>query len=165
GKTIDDPKLELWGSHADRDRELNNGSNGVIPTLNNQNIDNLELLGRVWGFIKYHHPEIAKGEYNRDFELFRILPDYLKVKSDSERDEVIEKWVKKYGRLATCTTCKKTAADAIIKPNLAWIDRSTMSSNLKNLLKDIYNNRNQGEHYYISLYAGIGNPNFKNEKL
>lgn len=164
GKSLEDPNLELWGSKADRDREFNNGSNISIPKLNNQDADNLELLGRVWGFMKYYHPNIAKGEYNWDYELFRFLPDYLNVKSSSERDDLLEKWIKKIGSLPTCTTCKETADDAMLKPDLVWIDSSSISSNLKNTLKDLYNNRNQGEHYYISLHAGVGNPDFRNEK-
>ena len=27
-------------------------------------INNLELLGKIWGFLKYHHPEIASGKYD-----------------------------------------------------------------------------------------------------
>ncbi|MGF1586724.1 MAG: hypothetical protein ACFCUM_15465, partial [Bacteroidales bacterium] len=26
-------------------------------------ITNLELLGKIWGFLKYHHPEVGKGKY------------------------------------------------------------------------------------------------------
>lgn len=130
-----------------------------------QDIDDLELLGRIWGFLKYYHPNIAKGEYNWDFELFRILPDYLTIKNSSERDDVLNKWIKKFGHLADCTTCKQIVNDAPLKPDLLWIDRSNMSNNLKDVLKGIYNKRNQGEHYYISLHTGVGNPNFKNEHL
>lgn len=164
GKSLEHPNLELWGSNADRDREFSNGSNIIIAKLNNQDINNLDLLGRVWGFVKYYHPNIAKGEYNWDFELLRFLPDYLKVKNNTERDELLEKWIKKFGSLPICSTCKETDNEAVVKPDLLWINRLSISRKLKNVLNDLYNNRNQGEHYYISLHAGIGNPDFRNEK-
>lgn len=164
GKSLDDQSLEILGSTADRDMEFNKGSNIVISKLNNQDIENLELLGRVWGFVKYYHPNIAKGEYNWDYELFRFLPDFLKVNNSSERDEALAKWIKKFGNLPACTSCQETAKDAVIKPDLIWIDSLNISKDLKNILYDLYNNRNQGEHYYISFQKGVGNPIFRNEK-
>lgn len=150
-------------SPAEKDKEFDNGSHVVFPELNNQTIANLELLGRIWGFLKYHHPEIAKGNYNWDYELFRILPDYLKVQNSKERDQILLTWIKKYGKVPSCKTCKETSTDAFLKPELSWIEKSDMQKTLKNALNKIYKNRNQGEHYYIGLYPYVWNPEFKNE--
>ncbi len=46
---------------ADLDKEFDSGSNIEIPELTEEVIGSLELLGKTWGFLKYHHPEIAKG--------------------------------------------------------------------------------------------------------
>jgi C-terminal processing protease CtpA/Prc len=43
------------------------------------------------------------------------------------------------------------------------VENSDMNYELKNKLKDIYNNRHQGEHYYINISSIVGNPEFKNE--
>lgn len=166
GKDLDDKALEIYTKEilpADKDKEFDNGSNISFSNLTDETIINLALLGRIWGFLKYHHPEIAKGNYNWDYELFRILPDYLKVKSIEERDKILVAWIEKYGKLPICIDCRTTPSDAVLKPDLSWVDNSNLSSDLNSLLKGIYNNRNQGKSYYIGQYPNVGNPDFANE--
>jgi C-terminal processing protease CtpA/Prc len=166
GKDLDNKNLEIYTREilpAEKDKEFENGSNITFSNLTNETIDNLELLGKVWGFLKYHHPEIAKGNYNWDYELFRILPEYLKAKNNQDRDKILTSWIEKYGNLATCKKCKSTPDDAVLKPDLLWIDDSNLSNSLKSSLREIYNNRNQEENYYIKLHPNVGNPDFTNE--
>jgi C-terminal processing protease CtpA/Prc len=166
GKDLDNKNIEIYTREilpAEKDKEFDNGSNITFSNLTNETINNLELLGKVWGFLKYHHSEIAKGNYNWDYELFRILPDYLKVKDNKERDKFLSTWIEKYGKLPVCKKCKPTPIDAVLKPDLSWIDNSNLSSDLKSVLQEIYNNRNQGENYYIKLHPNVGNPDFTNE--
>ena len=166
GKNLDNVNLEIHNRQilpAEKDKEFDNGSNISFSDLTNETINNLELLGKIWGFLKYHHPEIAKGNYNWDYELFRILPDYLKVKNYQERDEIIINWIEKYGKLPVCKECKPTPNDAVLQADLSWIDNSKLSSTLKSFLKEIHNNRNQGENYFIALHPNVGNPDFTNE--
>ncbi len=165
GKDIDDPNLEIYEKEAlpaEKDNEFNKGSSINFSTLSKKDIENLELLGRIWGFLKYYHPEVARGNYNWDYELFRVLPDYQAAKNNQERDNVLAAWIAKYGELPVCTDCKPTTEDAVLKPNLSWIDKSNLSKALKSGLKEVYANRNQGEHYYIGIQPAA-NPDFKNE--
>ena len=124
----------------------------------------LELLGKLWGFLKYHHPEVGKGKYNWDYELFRILPAYLKTGNTTERDKVLLDWINKYGKIPVCTSCRNTPSDAYLKPDLSWIEKSNMNNDLKKKIQEIYSNRHQGKHYYIELAPNVGNPVFLNEK-
>lgn len=166
GKNLDNKHLKIYTKEtfpADKDKEFDNGSNITFPNLTNETIDNLELLGKIWGFLKYHHPEIAKGNHNWDYELFRILPEYLKAKNNQERDEILISWMEKYGKLIPCKKCKSTPNNAVLKPDLSWIDESNFSDSLKTLLQEIYSNRNQSENYYIRLEPQVENPNFTNE--
>lgn len=167
GKDLDDKDIEVYERErvpAEEDKEFDQGSHIIFPELDSEIIDNLELLGRIWGFLKYHHPEIAKGNYNWDYDLFRILPVYLNTKSNQERDSILVTWIEKYGKLPVCNTCKPTSSKVALTPNLSWVENSNLSSNLKSALNEIYINRNQGENYYIKLHPNIGNPNFTNEK-
>lgn len=136
---------------AESDKEFDNGSNIVFPEIDNRLIENLDLLGKLWGFLKYNHHEIGEGKYNWDYELFRILPDYLKVTNNKQRDKVLLTWINKYGIIPVCKTCKKTPPDAYLKPDSSWIETSNMGKPLKNKIKEIYNNHHQGKHYYISI--------------
>jgi C-terminal processing protease CtpA/Prc len=127
-------------------------------------ISNLELLGKIWGFLKYHHPEVGKGKYDWDDELFQFLPEFMNVNDARQRDELLLRWIEKYGELPECTTCKETAADAYQKPDFLWVENGNMSVVLKEKIKEIYQNRHQGTHYYIKKAYYDGNPEFINEQ-
>ena len=62
--------------------EFANSSNIVIEQLDSMQIENLTNLGLIWGFLKYYHPNIAKGNYNWDYELFKIFPEILKSENN-----------------------------------------------------------------------------------
>ncbi len=147
---------------AKLDKEFDNGSSIDLPELSPIIINNLALLGRVWGFIKYHHPEIGQGNYNWDYELFRFLPKYLAVKTDEARNNLFIEWIDSLGEIAICFTCQPTNKNAFLKPNLKWIE--AQDGVLKEKLLAIYKNRHQGIHYHIKMTNGIGNPVFLNEK-
>ena len=158
-QTLNEEKKELL--KAQLDKEFDNGSLVKLSNLSSENIDNLELLGRVWGFLKYYHPEIAKGNYNWDYELFRFLPKYTNIQSKSERDSLIICWINSLGGIKECPKCKPTDKNASLKPDLTWINNQ--NTNLKSKLLQVYNNRSQGQNYYIGMVSQIGNPEFKNE--
>jgi len=149
---------------AVKDKKFDNGSNIILSELNEQKIVDLELLGRIWGFLKYHHPAIATGNYNWDYELFRILPSFLKTSNTQQRDKILLNWIDKYGRISKCKDCQATPDSAFLKPDLSWIDKSDMNLRLKDMLHKIYLNRYQGNQYYVRIVSSIGNPVFLNEK-
>ena len=48
--------------------------------IDSATLRNLEVLGRVWGFVKYHHPAFSDDRYDLDFELFdEITPGFSDV--------------------------------------------------------------------------------------
>ncbi|TDG37344.1 peptidase S41 [Pedobacter changchengzhani] len=157
-QTLKEENKEL--SKAQLDKEFDNGSSVKLSDLSAESIDNLELLGRVWGFLKYYHPEIAKGNYNWDYELFRFLPKYAKVQNSGERNKLIINWINSLGDLTKCLKCKPTGKDSWLKPDLSWIDNQ--NNDLKNKLLQVYNSRSQDSNYYIGMFY-VGNPEFKNE--
>jgi C-terminal processing protease CtpA/Prc len=158
-QTLKEENKELLKAKVDK--EFDNGSLFKLSDLSAESIDNLELLGRVWGFLKYYHPEIAKGNYNWDYELFRFLPKYSKVQNSGERNKLIIHWINSLGYLKECLKCKPTSKDAYLKPDLSWIDNQ--NNDLKNKLLQVYNSRSQGSNYYIGMASDVGNPIFKNE--
>lgn len=167
GKSIEDGNIEIFKREfkpAEKDKTFDKGSDITFSDLDEETINNLDLLGKVWGFIKYHHPTIAAGEYNWDYELFRILPNYLKVSDNNERDKVLTDWIKKYSTIPICENCNKSIEGIGPKTDLSWIENYNVSSELKNSINHIYNNRNQGDNFYVSLKEGVQNPDFSNEK-
>lgn len=147
---------------AQLDKEFDSGSLIELSDISSKDIENLALLGRVWGFLKYHHPEIAAGNYNWDYELFRFLPKYVQTKSEVERNTLLIEWIDSLGDLKNCSKCEPTSEDAVIRPDHNWIE--DQDDQLKEKLLDAYNSRSQGKHYYIGMAPGVRNPIFKNEE-
>ncbi len=153
----------IISSGCGQTKSPNSDSNTELQIEEDFLITNLELLGKIWGFLKYHHPEIGQGKYDWDDELFQFLPEFMNVKDTRQRDESLLRWIEKYGELPVCTTCKETSADAYQKPDFSWVEKGNMSSALKEKIKEIYQNRHQGTHYYIKKAYNDGNPEFINE--
>jgi len=144
------------------DDEFDTGSGIAQIPLNKKNIDDFQLLGLIWGFLKYHHPEVAKGNYNWDYELFRILPSYLNAANSEQREKILVGWIDQYGEIPPCSTCKNAPDDASLKPDFSWLENGNISRTLKDKILNIYKNRNQGSNFYVKL-AYNDNPNFLHE--
>ena len=133
--------------------------------MNPQQVLNLTMLGEVWGFIKYHHPEVAKGNYNMDAELFRVMPSVLKATNNNELSAALEQWVDKFGTIAQCSSCKPPKGTDIV--HMAdygqVLNGSVLSKTLTDKLTYILNNSEINKNYYIDMVWGVGNPTFKNE--
>ena len=119
--------------------------------------NNLYLLGKVWGFLKYYHPEIASGKYDWDNELMDFLPRYIKITSIKERNDSLESWIHKFGEIPVCATCNDSVlAKAKLKPDFAWFTNSNFSPSLIKLLKHVRDNRIQTDQYYNKFMSADG---------
>ncbi len=145
------------------DKQFDDGSGIKLASLTAQQIDNLALLGKVWGFLKYHHPMIAQGQYNWDYQLFRLLPRYLMVSNNQDRDQLLSSWITSVGEVPQCTRCQPTSSVAVLKPDFSWFNKFNISASLTQQLKYLYDNRHQGPQYYITTGHNVGNPLFVNE--
>src|SRR5690606_15260039 len=81
----------------------------------------------------------------------------------TERDTILLKWIDGLGDVKVCKSCKEIDKDALIKPDMVWMENGNISNELKEKLKFIQNNRFQGNHFYVELSPGVQNPIFKNE--
>lgn len=145
------------------DTAFANASGIAKGTLSKLEIDNLTNLGMLWGFLKYHHPAIASGDYNWDAELFRIMPEVVAAKTKQDANAAMEQWVDHIGKPAHCDSCKPIKQDTTVKlmPDYGNLfKRGNLSNTLIEKLTYIKDNRNQSDNYYIQL---VGNPVFDNE--
>ncbi|BAU54833.1 Peptidase family S41 [Mucilaginibacter gotjawali] len=152
-------------SKPEKDTTFKNGSRMDTIAINKQQIVNLTALGQLWGFLKYHHPAIAHGNYNWDAELFRIMPMVIKTKNNRELSKVLEKWVDGLGVPPVCKGCATmvNGADTKLLPDYGILfNRTVLSASLTHKLSWILNNRNIGGGYYIDMLA-VGNPDFIHE--
>ncbi|KAA3614194.1 MAG: peptidase S41 [Calditrichaeota bacterium] len=165
GKEIENaPKKKIKIYKAQMDSAFYDGSKIRFSSVNDDQIKNISILAKVWGFLKYYHPSVAEGNFNWDFELFRILPKIMSAKNKTNRDRYLLKWIESLGPVSICDTCKtKINGDYKQVPDLVWINNGIVDEQLKSKLDFIYKNRNQKNNYYISLTPWVKNPIFKNE--
>ena len=164
GKNIKELKpLEKKLFPAEKDTVFDKGSQIADISIDKNQIENLKTLGLIWGFLKYYHPNIAKGEYNWDYELFRVLPKVLNSENNKNRDDILIKWIGNFGQFLQGKKIEINSTKIKIKPDLNWIKNSNFSSELTALLLKVENADRPKEHYYIGLHPGVGNPDFKNE--
>jgi C-terminal processing protease CtpA/Prc len=120
-------------------------------------VDNFYLLGKIWGFLKYYHPNIAGGKYNWDKELIDFLPHYNIVNSLKERNDSLEAWINKFGETPICESCSDSILlKAKLKPDFAWINSEKFSESLISKLRYIQNNRIQKGQYYAKFMSQDG---------
>ena len=122
-----------------------------------RNTTELATLAKIWGFLKYYHPNIASGKYNWDSELLNLLPNYLKITSTKERSDSLEAWINKFGEIPKCATCNDSLLlNAKLKPDFTWFQQSGFSESLVAKLNFIKNNRIQDAPYYIKYCSNDG---------
>lgn len=151
---------------AEQDTAFRRGSGISLNNLSKQQLENLAVLGRVWGFAKYYHPVVARGEVNMDAELFRVLPKVLQASNQQARSQVLSTWLTSLGPVPTCSTCREPKPKEVrLQPDLAWLtDQRQISPALSQQLVYLRQNRNQGPHYYVRSAPSIGNPLFEHEE-
>ncbi len=87
------PRRQESKTVLSRDHEFDGGSKIAIWELTSGQIENLVLLGNIWGFLKYHRPRVTGGEVHHDYELFRMTPAVLSAADGSAaRKELQNGW-------------------------------------------------------------------------
>jgi hypothetical protein len=157
------PESSLESNEVENGKLYENGSGIEIVKTDKTTISNLKILGMVWGFLKYYHPNIAKGEYNWDYELFNILPQILNVQNSNERDILLIRWISKYGSFKDSKNNMEQFRDSKARPDTEWISSSNLSSQLTELLVKIKNAKRDSQNYYLDLEVGKGIAMLKNE--
>jgi carboxyl-terminal processing protease len=125
----------------------------------------LATLCKVWGFLKYYHPSVAKGNYNWDEQLIIILPKIEQAKTKEEISTIYLNWIQNLGVVKECKTCKEVSKKEYFDKNfnLSWTqDINVFTTELSTKLKFIEENRFQGENFYVAT-TSHGNIKVQNE--
>lgn len=149
---------------VESDKEFDLGSGIGVFELSEQKIMNLKLLGLVWGYLKYYHPNVAAANFNWDYQLFRILPLIIKAENPVAANNLLCQWIDGLGPFPVLKNKEVITEEVRISPDLDWMNTPGLSAGLQARLGKIKNASRNGLNYYIGLYADAGNPEFKNEK-
>ena len=167
GKPIwDAPQFERPKTSLDLDHEFDAGSRIVLNDLTKVQIENLTTLGKVWGFLKYHHPLVTSGQRQWDYDLIRVLPAILAAGDRPAANTALLHWINGIGAIGTCKPCASLDEnDLHLRPKLDWISgKALLGTELSQQLQSIYANRHAaGKQFYVSLVPGVANPSFDHE--
>lgn len=158
GKPLDEVRLK--DDSLSDDDEFEDWSGIILPDADEKTIENLYNLGLIWGFLKYHHPVIASGEFNWDYELFRILPDVLESANGKKRDALLADWISELGDFESGISTYPDSGKVKIYPDLNWITQSGFSPGLVMELERVRIAKRDGENHYVSFVENVGNPVF-----
>jgi C-terminal processing protease CtpA/Prc len=146
-----------------------NASNQLNATLDSnlskQQVGNLYVLAKVWGFVKYHHPVVAKGKNNFDEELFKVIQPIAEATTVEKRNELLLSWINSLGDENKYDLAKEIPddKDILIKPNLLWLnDKTLFTTAVIDKLNNIYLHRNQNSNASVKLLSNL-NPGFDDE--
>ena len=159
------PTCEPAQTPLEPDHQFDTGSGVVLAQLSTVQIQNLATLGKVWGFLKYHHPQVTSGNLHWDYELFRVLPAILEAPDRQSANAVLLRWTTRLSIVAPCNPCAELdQRDLNFSPDLNWIvDEASLGHELSQSLRSIQNNRVPGQQFYVSKVPNIGNPKFDHE--
>lgn len=143
--------------------EFDTGSKIKDVNLTVSKIEDLAMLGKVWGYLKYYHPTVGKGEYNWDYELFRIMPKIIECENKNERNQIFSKIIDNLGEINPQTANKIDSSTIKLLPDLGWItDNTLLGEKLAKQLIQIRDSK-RDLNYYVKLFPDVRNPIFKNE--
>ncbi|PNW28717.1 S41 family peptidase [Formosa algae] len=113
--------------------------------------EKLASLGKIYGFLKYYHPEVGKGKFNWDKELIKQLPIVLKSTDKKSLSLIYINWIDKLGVIENCKKCDSKRKYFDKNFDLSWTQDTTIfSKSLTLKLQHIEKNRLQGENFYAS---------------
>jgi Peptidase family S41 len=166
GKPIAEvPRVDTPKTIVDLDKEFDGGSGIASKELTKIQIANLAMLGKVWGFLKYHHPLITAGNRHWDYELFRVLPRVLAAADATAARSAVNQWIAGLGTVPPCNPCAALAETELhLRPPVTWLTDDLLGAELGATLRGIYRNRPVAQkQFYVSQMPGIGNPSFDHE--
>jgi len=159
------PHTDIPKTPFEADNDFDTGSKVALNTLSPSQIDALFILGKIWGFLKYHRPAITSGQRNWDYDLFRVLPSVLAAGNHNDAMTAIAHWVDQLGPIADCSPCSTFNGDELhLQPNLKWIhDQRNLGPDLSSALQKTYLSRPaDGKQFYVAR-GREGNPKFEHE--
>lgn len=114
----------------------------------------LASLCRVWGFLKYYHPNVAKGNFNWDQQLFQKINELEKINDKTQLNELYSQWIDSLGNVQECAKCNLAEPKIEFLKNfdLSWIDHDNLfTKEVSQKLHYIQSNRNIEEPYYFGI--------------
>lgn len=140
---------------------------GGFVMAQSANIESVKVATfcKVWGFLKYYHPVVAKGHINWDREFINRVQVIKKLESKHALNNYYSDWINSLGKIAVCKSCNNNVPDSLkFNLDLAWTcDTALWTEQLIVQWQHIEKNRNQKSNHYVKSYPFVGHVKFTNE--
>lgn len=136
----------------------------TVHAQNENDIAKYKTFGLVWGFLKYHHPEISKGKYDWDSQFIEQFNTIETLNDPPAINDFYKKWINHYGPIAE--TEPKAYGDEYFTQNedYRWFDTSGFDDELKTLLIKLKNGKHKAGSFYVKIPKLTQLQDFSNEK-
>ena len=125
-------------------------------------IENLAMLGKVWGFLKYHHPAVTSGTRHWDYELF-ACSRLLAARDRQSGDRVLLDWTRRFWDATAGDSCvAPTDENVHLRTDRGWMDTG-LSSAIWPTSSARFIAAVLEAQFYVSQVPNIGNPQFDHE--
>lgn len=156
---------DVQASSLTESKRMRSGSyqpfNNKVLELSSVQKENLNLLCKVWGFLKYFHPNVRNGAMDWDVELFRMIP--LMMKADiAERNRLLLEW---FNSLGTFRISQDMSLSDSCNEAVKWTkDTSVLSLELSQKLQETIIAERTMSHKYLYQVPYVMSIAEKNEK-
>lgn len=155
----------LTSTPFDDDRRFETGSGIRLESLDKVQVENLATLGKIWGYLKYHHPAVTGGMYQWDYELLNVMPKVIAAKNRVVANVVLMRWVDSLAKTSPCDPCASPRTEDLHQhPRLDWLrNERALGSSLSRALLAIHQRRPVGQQFFVSIGPDVANPIFNHE--
>lgn len=126
-------------------------------------VQKYKQAGLVWGLLKYHHPEISKGNYDWDLEFIKLFDKVEGVEDQEELNDLLLGFISKYKKSKLKLMRTNSERLFIKNADYSWIEPIVFGEKLTHELLKIKENGNIN-NYYASVGKIAKFLEFKGEK-
>ena len=125
----------------------------------------LVALGQLWGFLKYHHPSVAEGNYDWDMELIKLIPSVREAENDSIWKKILDDWLDSLPHVAENPNKKLPDLEIKTKPDYGELfNTEYFLPETVEKIKYILNNAVILSNHYVNVDVNqFGQLSFSNE--
>ncbi|MEJ2627734.1 MAG: S41 family peptidase [bacterium] len=123
--------------------------------------ERLFLTCKVWGFVKYYHSEIAKGNLNWDNILIQMIDNIKKIYTNEGFNQLLKDMIDSAGEMAKPSTPLPQLPDSLkCNMDFDWFGHPLICKAVKARLDTIKSRFRPHSNYYVVKDKYVGYPTF-----
>ena len=132
-------------------------------SLDATTITRLYYAGKIWGVLKYFHPQVAAGNKNWDSILIQTIPKVTSAKSDVEFTAVMLGMIAQAGPVFKPYPPAPSIPAELQLNNWTWLTDQALASAVRVNVDTVRMYSRPQLNYYVSQ-GPAGNPTFENDR-